>query len=250
MNKGTYKNLKGKTTEFNYTDSITLSQTLSFVTEMSGMVVSDMLGYAYMLEEPIFEYCMIKYFTDIKVFENDNDFNLDLLEKFLKDNHDSVIKPLYDNMSDGVIDRLYTACDKAIEFRKLQLSNCREGIAELLQLVRELVNKPDYMNELLIALTNWVKSFDGKPDIDIDMDMISKLADSVSIMKKLDSADVAKTLIGLKDTVKPKTKTKAASKKTKSNTAKSKTNTTTDKVISIEEAKTAADKNTSKEDKQ
>lgn len=249
MNKGTYINLKGKTAEFNYTDDITLSQTLSFVTEMSGMVVSDMLGYAYMLEEPIFEYCLIKYFTDIKVFEKDNDFNLDLLEKFLKDNRDSVIKTLYENMSDGIIDRLYTACDKAIEFKKLQLSNCRDGITELLQSVRELVNKPDYMNELLIALTNWVKSFDGKPDI--DMEMISKLADSVSIMKKLDSSDVAKTLIGLNDRGKPKAKTKtAAPKKTKSNTAKSKTSTKTDKVINIEEAKTAADKNTSKEDKQ
>lgn len=245
MNKGTYTNLKGKTAEFNYTDNITLSQTLSFVTEMASMVVSDMLGYAYMLEEPIFEYCMIKYFTDIKVFEKDNDFNLDLLEKFLKDNHDSVIKTLYDNMSDRIIDKLYTACDKAIEFRKIQLSNCREGITELLQSVRELVNKPDYMNDLLIALTNWVKSFDGKPDL--DMDMVSKLADSVSIMKNLDSADVAKTLISLNDSGKPKTKTKAtAPRKTKSTTAKSKT----DKVISIEDAKAAADKPTSKEDKQ
>lgn len=137
-----------------------------------------------------------------------------------------------------------TACDKAIEFRKLQLSNCREGIAELLQSVHELVNKPDYMNELLIALTNLVKSFDGKPDL--DMDMVNKLADSVSIMKKLDSPDVAKTLISLNDTGKSKAKSKtAAPKKTKS-----KTNTKTDKVINIADAKTAADKNISKEDKQ
>lgn len=244
MNKGTYTNFKGKTVEFNYTDHITLSQTLSFVTEMSGMVVSDMLGYAYMLEEPIFEYCLIKHFTDIKIFEKDNDFNLDMLEKFLSDNHDSVLEPLYKNTSNGIIDRLYTACDKAIEFRKLQLSNCREGITELLQAVHELVNKPDYLNELFIALTNWVKSFDGKPELDIDM--VNKLADSISIMKNLDSADVAKTLISLKDTGKPKTKT-AASKKAKSTPSKSKTEKKTGNVINITDAKAIAEKSTEKE---
>lgn len=179
MNKGTYTNLKGKSADFNYTDSITLSQKLSFATEYSGMVVSGALGYAYMLEEPIFNYCLVKYFTDITVFEKDSDFNLDMLEKFLTDNRQNIIVPILECINGSTIDALYKACDKAVEFRKVRFGDHHEEISDLLQAVKELVAKPDYMNELLIALTNAVNSFADHSDI--DMGVVNKLADIIPV---------------------------------------------------------------------
>ena len=63
----------------------------------------------------------------------------------------------------------------------------------MLQVVREFVVKPDYLNELLIALTNAVNSFAEKSDI--DMDMVNKLADIIPVMKEMGSKEVAKAIV-------------------------------------------------------
>lgn len=59
-------------------------------------------------------------------------------------------------------------------------------------MVREFVVKPDYLNELLIALTNAVNSFAEKDDI--DMDIVNKLVYVLPVMKELGSKEVAKRL--------------------------------------------------------
>ena len=52
-------------------------------------------------------------------------------------------------------------------------------------MVREFVVKPDYMNELLQALTNAVNTFADRGDIDYET------------VNKLDSKDVAKAIVEL-----------------------------------------------------
>ena len=64
-NKGTYLNFNGESVGFNYASELSLSQKASFVMEVAGMIVSGEVGYAYILKEAIFNYCLIKYFTDI-----------------------------------------------------------------------------------------------------------------------------------------------------------------------------------------
>lgn len=193
MNKGTYKNFKGETVEFNYENELSLSQKANFVMEVAGMVVSGTIGYAYILKEAIFNYCLVKYFTDIVLFENDEDFSLDMIDVFMKDNHVMVIDAITKAMGEDLFNELSKACDEAIEFRKAHFSDYKEEISNLLQVVREFVVKPDYLNELLIALTNAVNSFAEKGDI--DMDVINKLADIVPLMKEMGSKEVAKAIV-------------------------------------------------------
>ena len=61
------------------------------------------------------------------------------------------------------------------------------------------------MNELLIAATNALNSFADKGDI--DMNMVSKLADIIPIMKDMGNVEVAKAIIA--DQNKDKTEEKA-----------------------------------------
>ncbi len=193
MNKGTYKNFKGETVEFNYENELSLSQKANFVMEVAGMVVSGTIGYAYILKEAIFNYCLVKYFTDIVLFENDEDFSLDMIDAFMKDNREMVIDVITKAMGEDLFNELSKACDEAIEFRKAHFSDYKEEISDLLQVVREFVVKPDYLNELLIALTNAVNYFAEKGDI--DMDMVNKLADIIPLMKEIGSKEVAKTIV-------------------------------------------------------
>lgn len=192
-NKGTYLNFNGESVGFNYASELSLSQKASFVMEVAGMIVSKEVGYAYISKEAIFNYCLIKYFTDIVLFENENDFSLDMIDKFAKDNKESVIDAITKAMGEDAFDKLVKACDEAIDFRKLHFSDDRGEVSELLQTVKELVAKPDYMNELLIAATNALNSFADRSDI--DMSMVSKLADIIPIMKDMGNVEVAKAII-------------------------------------------------------
>ncbi len=193
MNKGTYKNFNGETVEFNYESELSLSQKANFVMEVAGMIVSGTIGYAYILKEAIFNYCLVKYFTDIVLFENDEDFSLDMIDAFMKGNRETVIDTITKAMGEDAFNELSKACDEAIEFRKAHFSDYKEEISDLLQLVREFVVKPDYLNELLIALTNAVNSFADKGDI--DMDIVNKMVDVLPVMKELGSKEVAKAIV-------------------------------------------------------
>lgn len=193
MNKGTYKNFNGETVEFNYENELSLSQKANFVMEVAGMIVSGTIGYAYILKEAIFNYCLVKYFTDIALFENDEDFSLDMIDAFMKGNRETVIDTITKAMGEDAFNELSKACDEAIEFRKAHFSDYKEEISDLLQVVREFVVKPDYLNELLIALTNAVNSFADKGDI--DMDVVNKLVDVLPVMKELGSKEVAKAIV-------------------------------------------------------
>ncbi len=193
MNKGTYKNFNGETVEFNYENELSLSQKANFVMEVAGMIVSGTIGYAYILKEAIFNYCLVKYFTDIVLFENDEDFSLDMIDAFMKGNRETVIDVITKAMGEDAFNELSKACDEAIEFRKAHFSDYKEEISDLLQVVREFVVKPDYLNELLIALTNAVNSFADKGDI--DMDVVNKLVDVLPVMKELGSKEVAKAIV-------------------------------------------------------
>lgn len=193
MNKGTYMNFNGETVEFNYESELSLSQKANFVMEVAGMIVSGTIGYAYILKKEIFNYCLVKYFTDIVLFENDEDFSLDKIDTFMKENKITVIGTIKQAMGNEALDELSKACDEAIEFRKAHFSDYKEEISDLLQVVREFVVKPDYLNELLIALTNAVNSFADKGDI--DMDVVNKLVDALPVMKELGSKEVAKAIV-------------------------------------------------------
>jgi len=191
-NKGTYTNINGETIEFNYESELSLSQKANFVMEVAGMVVSGEIGYAYILKDTIFNYCLVKYFTDIVLFENEAEFSLDRIDEFVKNNRQSVIDIIIKAMGENAFKELSKACEEAIEFRKIHFSNSKEEVSNLLQMVRALITKPDYLNELLIALTNAANSFVDK---DINMEAVNKLADIIPVMKDMGSVDVAKAIV-------------------------------------------------------
>lgn len=188
-----YTNLEGKKTEYILEKSLSLSQKMSFVVEVAGTVVSKEVGYAYVLKQVFFNYCLITYYTNIVLFENGTEFSIDKVEKFVNENKESVLDVIRDNMSDDEYTELKFACDEAIEYRKLHYNDLKDEIEDLLQVVREFVIKPDRMNELLDALTYAVTKFADREDIDFDV--LNKFADVIPVLQDMDNKDVAKAII-------------------------------------------------------
>lgn len=192
-NKGTYTDLSGKTKEYGYEGRLSLSQKANFVMEVAGMVVSGEIGYAVILKDAIFNYCLIKYFTDIELFENPDDFSLDMIDEFCMKNKESVVDVVVKAINESEYNALVKACDEAIEYRKMHYNDFKDEISELLQVVREFVVKPDYLSELLMALTNAVNVFAEKGDV--DMETVNKLAGIIPIMNEMGSKGVAKAIV-------------------------------------------------------
>lgn len=214
-NKKYYINFDGKKVEYIVEKALTLSQKTSFVMEVAGMTVSSEVGYAYLLKRPIFEYCLIKYFTNIVMFEDESMFSLDMIERFVRENRANVLDVIRGSMTDEEFSELEKACDEAIEYRKLHHNDFREEISDLLQVVREFVVKPDMMNEFLEALTNAVNKFSDTGSI--DMDAVNKLVNIIPIMQEMGSSEVAKTIVKEFHDDKPKSNANKSKPKTNGN---------------------------------
>ena len=65
-------------------------------------------------------------------------------------------------------------------------------MSDLLQAVREFVVKSDYMNELLVALTNFLNKASER---EVDAEVVGKLVDLVPVLKDMDSVEVAKVIV-------------------------------------------------------
>lgn len=161
----------------------------------NGQASRALLTYASVLKKPLFDYCLVKYFTDIELFKNPEDFSLNMIDKFLADNKKNVLDIVTKAMSEESYNEMLTACKEAVEFRKAHFSDFRDEVADLLQAIRELVIKPDALSELLSALTNSVNSFADKGDI--DMELVNKLANIIPVMEKINTPEIAKAIIEL-----------------------------------------------------
>ena len=121
-----YNDFDGKKVEYVLEKGLSLSQKMSFVVEVAGTVVSKEVGYAQVLRQPMYEYCLITYYTNIVLFENGEEFSLDKVDKFIKDNKENVIDVIRENTSDDERAELDNACNEAIEYRKLHYNDLKD----------------------------------------------------------------------------------------------------------------------------
>ena len=179
MGKSFY-NMNGEKLECKVESELSLSQKTGFIMEVAGMVVSPTVGYATVLRKPIFNYCLVKYYTDINIFEGD-EFSLDKLEIFMKDNTE-LLNDIAKSIPRDEYNELEHACDEAIDYRKHNYNGYSDEISELLQVVRELVLKPDRLDEFMESVTNAVNSF---ANIDaIDKETLDKLVNVLPVIEK------------------------------------------------------------------
>ena len=176
---------------FTINKEVLLSDKVSLVKYVSEMVVSDELGYMLILKDTFFNYAILQYYTDIVVFENEEDFSIDELDKFLKINS-GIVNTIKAEIGADEVNFLRNCCNELIKFRRVHFGEYKNDISELLSMVRRLIAKPDYMSELLKAVTEWVNTAATK---EIDFEVLSKFADVIPTLHGMNNVDVAKAII-------------------------------------------------------
>lgn len=181
-----YKNVAGEKVEYKLLE-VSLKQRASLVVEYTDMVVSDEVGYAYLLKDLLFKYCLLSYYTDIKLFDEENKFSIDSLEKFMDENA-RMMDVITGYIGEDTVSELKVACEEAIEYRKSHNPELEKGLVESVGLI----------NELLESMVTAAKSVGNYKEI--DMEAVNKLIDIIPIMQGMGRKEVAKTILKVKET--------------------------------------------------
>lgn len=177
--------------EFTVNKEVLLCDKVSLVKYVSEMVVSDELGYMLIFKDTFFNYAILQYYTDVVVFENEEDFSIDELDMFLKVNS-GIINTIKAEIGADEVNFLRNCCNELIKFRRMHYGEYKSDIADLLAAVRELVIKPDTLEGLLLAVTEWVNTAASK---EIDFNILSKFADIIPVLNGMNGVDVAKAIV-------------------------------------------------------
>ncbi|MCD8090686.1 MAG: hypothetical protein LUD81_08740 [Clostridiales bacterium] len=147
----TYEYIKSDGTKGTYTlkDKITLEEKALFVTGVAGVVVSKDLGYVSLLDDVVFNYALIRYFTDIKIPEGQN---LSQTEEFCENNKE-VIDRIVKTIGDETYSSLVDSCYKAIEYRKTAAYPLLEKINDVLEEMAEISASSDILSALTSELS-------------------------------------------------------------------------------------------------
>ena len=123
-----------------------------------------------------------------------NNIQIEEEEDPLEEEDDDTVPVLDDDEEIGTeeIHFLKTCCNELIKFRRVHFGEYKNDIGELLATVRELVVKPDALEGLLLAVTEWVNTAAMK---EIDFNALSKFADIIPVLNGMNNAGVAKAII-------------------------------------------------------
>lgn len=163
-----YIDFSGNSVEYTVKEDLKISEKVAFVSEYAETVVSKELGFAPLLKNIMYNYLLIKYYTDITVFDNEDDINIDEVETFIKSNG-----TLIDSIN--VHSDIEDACREALEYRINHYNN--ESVVA----------------DFFTALTNAINKFADR-DI-IDFDTVNRLIDALPAVKDMDNKEVAKAIV-------------------------------------------------------
>lgn len=163
-----YIDFSGNSVEYTVKEDLKISEKVAFVSEYAETVVSKELGFAPLLKNIMYNYLLIKYYTDITVFDNEDDINIDEVETFIKSN-----VTLIDSIN--VHSDIEDACREALEYRINHYNN--ESVVA----------------DFFTALTNAINKFANRDTIDFDT--VNRLIDALPAVKDMDNKEVAKAIV-------------------------------------------------------
>ena len=179
----TYVSANGVDIEFDYCYDIPMSQKIAFVDSVVSPVVGDDYYYP-MIKDIMFDFRMIQFFTDIDTDVVDGDDVIDQIVEFLKSTNAADVVKVSVNF--GVIQELYEAVDKAIEYKTgIHPSPVADGIASILDTIEQKFAGID-----MDAMTSMAKVF-GKLQGDITPDKMLEAYANSDVFKKM-HGDVVK----------------------------------------------------------
>lgn len=146
---GTY-NRNGESIPFEFSTSLSASNKLNFVNSVVKVVVDDD-DYNYVIENMIFDFYIVNYFTNIDVSEiTESPNNIDMIEDFL--NETDIVNIIKMNAVPGIINELEKAVSLNIEYKTgIHINPISSSLSSLLDTIEQKVDSIDFEEMMGIA---------------------------------------------------------------------------------------------------
>lgn len=146
---GTY-NRNGESIPFEFSTSLSASNKLNFVNSVVKVVVDDD-DYNYVIENMIFDFYIVNYFTNIDVSEiTESPNNIDMIEDFL--NETDIVNIIKMNAVHGIINELEKAVSLNIEYKTgIHINPISSSLSSLLDTIEQKVDGIDLEEMMGIA---------------------------------------------------------------------------------------------------
>lgn len=146
---GTY-NRNGESIPFEFSTSLSASNKLNFVNSVVKVVVDDD-DYNYVIENMIFDFYIVNYFTNIDVSEiTESPNNIDMIEDFL--NETDIVNIIKMNAVPGIINELEKAVSLNIEYKTgIHINPISSSLSSLLDTIEQKVDGIDLEEMMGIA---------------------------------------------------------------------------------------------------
>lgn len=146
---GTY-NRNGESIPFEFSTSLSASNKLNFVNSVVKVVVDDD-DYNYVIENMIFDFYIVNYFTNIDVSEiTESPNNIDMIEDFL--NETDIVNIIKMNAVHGIINELEKAVSLNIEYKTgIHVNPISSSLSSLLDTIEQKVDSIDFEEMMGIA---------------------------------------------------------------------------------------------------
>lgn len=146
---GTY-NRNGESIPFEFSTSLSASNKLNFVNSVVKVVVDDD-DYNYVIENMIFDFYIVNYFTNIDVSEiTESPNNIDMIEDFL--NETDIVNIVKMNAVHGIINELEKAVSLNIEYKTgIHVNPISSSLSSLLDTIEQKVDGIDLEEMMGIA---------------------------------------------------------------------------------------------------
>lgn len=146
---GTY-NRNGESIPFEFSTSLSASNKLNFVNSVVKVVVDDD-DYNYVIENMIFDFYIVNYFTNIDVSEiTESPNNIDMIEDFL--NETDIVNIVKMNAVPGIINELEKAVSLNIEYKTgIHINPISSSLSSLLDTIEQKVDGIDLEEMMGIA---------------------------------------------------------------------------------------------------
>lgn len=149
---------------FNYCTDLSVSEKLSFVNSVVDIVV-DEDKYNSIIKDLMFDYMIIKVFTDIDISflraideDGNKTFDIDLLEDFLLETN--IVDIVKANVSYILFDELNNAINKSIEYKTGIYNNrLEDALSNLVNTIEKKVNAIDMGDIDLNKMSEMVQLF-------------------------------------------------------------------------------------------
>ena len=146
-----------ETVDFNFYTNLTMSEKIEFISGVTNVLIGE--NYLPVLRDMMFDYFVIKLFTDVNTPDiGEDDDVIEIIEEFLEVT--DIVDVVKANMDFGLIEELNYGIDKNIEYKTgIRKNDLNEALASLVNTLERKVNEID-----LTGAMEMVSKFAGMTD--------------------------------------------------------------------------------------